>query len=64
MGPEGQYHQHHNGGKTADSRQHLAHPEISPIEAIHPQAFDEGAAQAVPGCVAQSDLAIISREYA
>ena len=59
MGPEGQHHQHYHRRKAADGRQQLADPEIAPVEAVHPQAFDEGAAQAVPGNIAQGDLAVV-----
>ena len=48
-----------NGGHAAEARQELADPEAAPVEAVHPQALNHGPAQAVPGNIAQGDLAVI-----
>ena len=52
-------HQGGHGGDAAHGGQNLAHPEGTPVQAVHPQALDHGPAQAVPGAVAQGDLAVI-----
>ena len=52
-------HQGGHGGDAAHGGQDLAHPEGTPVEAVHPQALDHGPAQAIPGCVAQGDLAVV-----
>ena len=52
-------HQGGHGGDAAHGGQDLAHPEGTPVEAVHPQALDHGPAQAVPGAVAQGDLSVI-----
>ena len=48
-----------HGSHAAEACQKLADPEIAPVEAVHPQALNHGPAQAVPGGVAQGDLAVI-----
>ena len=49
-----------DGCYAGDGGQELADPEGAPPEAVHPQTFDDAAAQAVPGGVAQSHLAIVA----
>ena len=55
---EGQDDQRDGGNEAGDRCQQLADTEIAPIEAVHAKAFNEGAAQAIPGQVAQHDLSI------
>ena len=59
MGLEILVSQHRYSGDAGDSGQHLADPEGAPPQAVHPQAFNDAPAQAVPGGVAQGHLAVI-----
>ena len=56
---EGLENQDTDGDHTADQCQHLADPEIAPIEAVCPQAFNDRSAQTVPGHIQKADLAVI-----
>ena len=59
MGFEVQRQQRRYRRNTAGCRQELADPEGAPVKAVHPKALDHGPAQAIPGCVAQGDLAVV-----
>ena len=48
------------GGQAGDERQHLTDPDAAPIEAVHPQSLNHSPTQAVPGAVAQGDLAVVA----
>ena len=59
VGAEGLPQQDAGGGDAGDGGQKLADPEGAPPQAVHPQSFDEGSAQAVPGGVAKGDLSVV-----
>ena len=48
-----------HGSDAGHRCQYLADPEGAPSEAVHPETFDEGSAQTVPGSVAQGHLTVI-----
>ena len=64
MGTEQVDQQQEHAGEAADGCQQLTDPEGSQVQTVGAQTFDQGSAQAIPGAIAQSDLAVILALFA